>query len=84
MKKLMFTLLTILLMSCTSSNDFDKGQAILENQGFTEIQSTGYDLFCCGEEDTFSTGFTAKDKEGNMVEGCICSGVLKGVTIRFQ
>ena len=41
-------------------------------------------MFCCDEKDTFSTGFEATDKNGNKVEGCFCSSVLKGVTVRFD
>jgi hypothetical protein len=70
--------------SCTSKNDFYKGKNQLENQGYTDIVDTGYNAFCCSDRDNFSTGFKAKDKKGNVVEGCICSGLLKGITIRFE
>lgn len=79
-----FSILSIMLLACTNSNDFDKGKSRLEAQGYTEIRNTGYDFFCCGEDDTFSSGFTAKDRNGNNVKGCICSGILKGITIRFE
>lgn len=74
----------ILLSSCTSENDFQKGKQQLEQQGYTDIVNTGIDLFCCDEKDGFTTGFSAKDKSGNRVDGCFCSGVTKGLTIRFQ
>ena len=73
-----------LIISCTSNNDFLKGKEQLENQGYTDIVNTGYNAFCCDEKDNFSTGFKAKDKNGNEVKGCICSGILKGITIRFE
>lgn len=72
------------VVSCTSDNDFLKGKIQLKNQGYTNIVNTGWSAFCCGERDNFSTGFRAKDKNGNKVEGCICSGVLKGITLRFN
>ena len=78
------TLLALILTSCTDSSDFLKGKKQLENQGYTDIVSTGYSAFCCGEEDTFSTGFKAKDRNGDEVKGCICSGAFKGITIRFE
>ena len=56
----------------------------LENQGYTDIEDTGHSWFCCDENDTWSTGFTCKDKSGKVVEGCFCSTLLKGVTIRFK
>jgi len=85
MKKIIFILaIMIVLSSCTSDNDFEKGKKQLEQQGYTEIENTGYTMFCCDKKDTFSTGFKCKDKKGNVVKGCFCSSVLKGVTIRFE
>ena len=72
------------LFSCTSSNDFAKGKQQLEQQGYANIEYTGYDWFCCSDKDEFSTGFKCKDKNGNKVKGCFCSSLLKGVTIRFE
>lgn len=83
-KTLLLGLLIIGLSSCTSSNDFEKGKKQLQQQGYTNIVETGYNMFCCSDEDSFSTGFKAKDKDGNKVEGCFCSGLLKGVTVRFD
>lgn len=76
--------ITISLGSCTSSNDFEKGKRQLEMQGYTSVEKTGYNAFCCSDKDTYSTGFKCKDKQGNIVKGCICSGILKGITIRFE
>ncbi len=73
-----------LFSSCTSENDFQKGKQQLEQQGYTDVVNTGIDLLCCDENDGFTTGFSAKDKNGNTVEGCFCSGVTKGLTVRFQ
>ena len=82
--KLMLVAVFFSIVSCTSDNDFSKGKKQLENQGYTDIVNTGYNAFCCDKKDNFSTGFKAKDKNGNEVKGCICSGVLKGITIRFE
>jgi hypothetical protein len=83
-RKLIFITLVLLLTSCTSDSDFNKGKKQLEQQGYTDVKNTGYDWFCCDDKDTFSTGFKAKDSNGMTVKGCICSGVLKGITIRFE
>jgi hypothetical protein len=72
------------LSSCTSSKDFEKGARQLESMGYTDIENTGYDAFCCSDDDSFSTGFSCKNKAGETVKGCFCSGALKGITIRFQ
>ena len=71
-------------IGCTSDNDFEKGKKILEAQGFTNVENTGHQYFCCDEKDTFSTGFKATAKDGSKVEGCFCSSLLKGVTVRYE
>jgi hypothetical protein len=82
-KILIFAFL-LTLIGCSSSNDFEVGKKQLESQGYTEIKNTGYKFICCGEEDRFSTGFTAIDKSGNKAEGCFCSTFFKGITIKFK
>jgi hypothetical protein len=86
MKKFVLTVIisSFFLICCTSSNDFEKGKKQLEMQGYTDVENTGYNAFCCSDSDDFSTGFKCKDKQGNVVKGCICSAILKGITIRFQ
>lgn len=82
-----FTFVAAILVaasSCSSDKDFDKGKAILTNMGYTEVLNTHYEPFCCSDSDGFSTGFTAKDKDGNTVSGCFCSAIGKGLTIRFD
>ena len=70
--------------SCSSNSDFEKGKRQLENQGYTQVKNTGYNMFCCDDKDNFSTGFEAKDKNGQIVKGCFCSGIMKGITTRFE
>ncbi len=70
--------------SCSSTNDFNKGKEQLEQQGYTDVEDIGHVFFCCGSDDSFSTGFECKNKQGKTVKGCFCSGAGKGVTIRFE
>lgn len=84
MYKFLTALLATLIISCSSKNDFSKGKSQLESMGYTDVENTGYDIFCCSKDDDFSTGFKAKDKNGNDVKGCFCSSILKGITIRFE
>lgn len=84
MKKIIILFVIIFFTSCTSKNDFQKGKEQLEQQGYTNVVNTGHEWFCCSNQDNFSTGFKCTDKKGNTVKGCFCSGVLKGVTIRFE
>jgi hypothetical protein len=41
-------------------------------------------LFQCSEDDTFRTPFTAESSTGRQVTGVVCSGILKGATVRFD
>lgn len=79
MKKLL--LIALLLSGCSSSNDAIKA---LKANGFNDIQTHGYAFFGCGQGDTFSTKFTAKNHNGQKVTGVVCSDWLKGSTIRFD
>lgn len=88
--KTIFRLLALVLLLCmvqsclTSDNDFEKGKEQLESQGYTDVENTGHNMFCCDESDGFSTGFKAKAKDGTEVKGCFCSSLLKGITIRYE
>lgn len=77
-------LLLAAIQSCTNPEHFAKGKHQLEMQGYTDVRSTGWTSYCCAESDDYTEGFVARDKEGNLVKGCICSGWLKGITIRFE
>ncbi|MFA3055859.1 hypothetical protein [Acinetobacter pittii] len=74
-------LIFLLLSGCSSSNDATKA---LKANGFTDIQTHGHAFWGCSEDDTFSTKFTAKNQHGQKVNGVVCSGWLKGSTIRFD
>jgi hypothetical protein len=73
----------ITLLCATGCTRTDQATMVLKNEGYTDIKITGYALFMCGEDDTFSTEFTAKNRNGQIVSGAVCSGLLKGATIRY-
>lgn len=84
MKKIIFIGLLLVLASCTDNSAFNEGKAQLESMGYTKVTNTGYEFMCCGKGDDYSTGFTAISSNGRTVEGCFCSGLFKGLTIRFK
>lgn len=85
MKKLIKTTLAIgaamLLMSCAEP---DKATKILQQQGYTEIEITGWRPWMASDSDDFSTGFRAKSPNGTVVTGAVTGGVFKGHTIRLD
>lgn len=74
-------LICLALMSCTNS---EKAIDVLSKQGYKNIEITGYEFGACAEEDVFHTGFIAVSPSGYAVGGVVCSGLLKGSTIRFE
>lgn len=82
--KFLGILLILVITACSSDNDFNNGKHQLEAMGYTNVSSTGHEMFCCGQDDNFSTGFTATAPDGSIVEGCFCSSIGKGLTIRFE
>ena len=74
-------LLCFALVACTDSSGATKA---LRAHGFTDITITGWSPMSCGEDDTTSTGFRAKNAAGETVEGVVCCGlVFKNCTVRF-
>lgn len=74
-------IMVLVLASCT---DEENSRRTLESAGFSEIQFTGYSAFECGKDDTYHTGFRAKNPAGRVVTGTVCCGMwTKGCTIRF-
>lgn len=71
----------LLSAGCT---DGAAAKRALEAQGFTEIEITGIALLSCDERDSFRTGFKAKSITGVHATGAVCSGFLKGNTIRLD
>jgi hypothetical protein len=83
MKRLFVLILaTILAFSATACTQPDQSIAVLEREGYSNIEITGYDPFGCSEDDHYRTGFRA-EKNGQQVKGVVCSGLMfKGTTIR--
>lgn len=81
MKKFIVLALAVLLISgCTRPEQATKA---LEGAGYTDIKLNGYSL-SCGQDDPFADEFTAKGPTGKTVNGVVCSGFLKGSTIRID
>ncbi len=68
------------LSACTDNKG---AQEALTKAGYTDIETTGYKMFACSEDDNFATGFRARNARGQVVEGTVCGAVFKGSTIRY-
>lgn len=77
--------LSLLLFALVGCTDAGGAKRLLEAQGMTEVEITGYEPFDCSEEDTLQTGFRAKGPTGKPVSGTVCCGiVLRNCTVRFE
>ena len=73
-------LCVILLSSCSGAST---SEILLEEQGYTNVEITGFNVFACNEDDIYRYNFTATNPNGKQVKGVVCSAPLKGSTIRF-
>ena len=81
MKKFVIIAVCFIVYGCTRP---DSASMLLEKEGYTNIEITGYSWFGCSRDDWFHTGFRAK-KNGNVIEGTVCEGLLfKNKTIRYE
>lgn len=82
MNKLMLLVLASMLFAggCTSP---DTAKEALVKSGYSNIATGGYAWYGCGRDDWFHTEFTATNPNGQKVSGIVCSGLLKGSTVRF-
>ena len=77
-------LLAVGLPVYAAFSDRSETVSFLETQGYSEVVLTGYQFFSCGRGDVYRDGFLATNSNGKTVVGVVCSGFLKGKTIRFQ
>jgi hypothetical protein len=73
-----------LALACASCTAPDSATRALTGAGYKNVVLTGYRFTGCGEGDTFHTGFQAQGPTGQAVSGVVCSGILKGSTIRLD
>jgi hypothetical protein len=82
MKKLMLLVMVISCVMLCSCTDEKTARRTLEDQGYTNIELTGYRPWACGDDYTFHTGFKAISIAKKPVTGTVCSGWMKGNSIK--
>ena len=80
MKKLLLITLLLSCISCTSEPDASR---VLEAEGYTDIELLGYNMIACGPFDYWRTKFKAKNRDGKVVTGTVCGGIMTGSVIRY-
>ena len=73
-------LIAIALLFVTSCTDPDGATTFLTEQGYTNIELTGFDMLAKGKDDLTSTGFIATNATGERVKGAVTDkGKLVGL-----
>jgi hypothetical protein len=88
MKNLLTLLIAICLIGCTV--DQATAEQVLADEGFHDVQVTGWAPFSCSDDDTFKSHFCASrtvvNPDGTTserhVSGTICCGYFKDCTVR--
>lgn len=70
-------------LALASCSDPQGTKEAAEAQGLTNVRPSGHSFFGCGQEDTYSTSFSARSANGQCVSGVVCSSWLKGSTVRI-
>lgn len=76
----LFFFILFLLSGCNNSEEAINA---LQASGYRDITITGYKYFGCDRNDLFRIGFNAVGPTGIPASGVVCSGPLKGATIRL-
>jgi len=78
-------LLVLSLLFFSACTDEHNAMRVLQENGYRNVQLTGYGWFACSKDDTFRTSFIAISPNGSQVKGTVCSGfIFKNSTIRFK
>lgn len=78
-----YIILLLTLLALSGCSDDAGAHRCLDAYGFTEVVTTGYVPFSCGEGYQYSTGFEATNPKGVRVKGVVCEGVLTSCTVKF-
>lgn len=79
--KYLMIIVVLITFNCSRPDSANK---VLHQNGYTDIEITGWKFFGCDGNDFFSTGFKAKSPIGFPVSGNVCEGWFKGATIRLK
>lgn len=74
-------ILSVLMTGCVSSSATTR---TLTKAGYTNIETGGWDVMGCSDDDFTATSFTATNSLNQTVSGTVCCGLIfKKCTIRY-
>lgn len=73
-----------MMVTIGACSDAPTAERVLRQNGYTEIKTTGHSWFGCSKDDSFATSFEAKGPTGVRATGAVCSGWLKGGSVRLD
>lgn len=75
--------ITFGLLTVVGVEDNVDATRVLTQTGYTNITIVGRIAFVCAKGELWHTEFNARANGGQMVHGVVCSGILKGSTVRI-
>jgi len=72
-----------ILFQTPGCTDNESARDILSDEGYTDIEIVGYEVWGCSEDDYYHTGFRAR-RGDRVVEGVVCCGIMKDCTVRHH
>lgn len=79
-----FALIVLIAIVRPSCTDEETARRVLRQQGYTNVEITGYRPFMGSDDDYYSTGFKATAPNGESVTGAVTSSPMKGATLRLD
>lgn len=83
MKTVLLVMAVMLSAGLSACDDPQVAARAVTAMGLTPVHVGGYAWFGCGQDDDFTTSFTAISPKGETVTGVVCSGWFKGATVRL-
>lgn len=78
------TIAAIAMLGLAACSDPDTASRAARAVGLKDIRIDGYRFAACSRGEWFHTAFEAMNANGERVTGVVCSGWLKGATVRFD
>ena len=79
----LFLIVFFAILFQTGCTDPESARDALSDEGYTDIEIVGFEVWGCSEDDFYHTGFRAR-RGDRVVEGVVCCGIMKDCTVRHH